>query len=56
MKKIRCKECNKILALQNEDGKITILCKGKKPNGERCNTENVVDTSKKSKYDDNFNK
>lgn len=48
-KKIRCRECGNIIALQIEPitgrGKISIMCNNRKPNGERCKTINIIEKS-----------
>lgn len=45
-KKIRCKECGSIIAIENEPindkGEISIMCNNRKPNGKRCKTVNVI--------------
>ena len=45
MKKIRCTECGAILAFETSPitgGEISILCNARKPNGQRCKTQNLI--------------
>ena len=49
MKKIRCKECGHIIAMEIEPitkGAISIMCNNRKPNGERCKTVNRIGEDK----------
>lgn len=48
MRKIRCTECGATIAIENDDGTITVMCNHRRRDGKRCKVVNVIARAQKT--------